>query len=45
MNGKKFGNTSLAGVPHPGTFVIDQKGIVRVKLFLNGIRHGNAYAP
>jgi peroxiredoxin len=24
----------LAGVPHPGTFVIDKEGVVRAKLFL-----------
>jgi peroxiredoxin Q/BCP len=26
------------GVPHPGTILIDQEGIVRAKLFLDGYR-------
>ncbi len=26
------------GIPHPGTFVIDRKGIIRAKLFLEGYR-------
>ena len=24
------------GVPHPGTFLIDRKGVIRAKLFLEG---------
>ncbi len=30
------------GVPYPGTFVIDAKGVIRAKLFLEGYRdrHG-----
>ncbi len=26
------------GVPHPGTFVVDQEGVIRAKLFLEGFR-------
>lgn len=26
------------GVPHPGTFIVDDKGIIRAKLFLDGYR-------
>lgn len=28
----------IDGVPHPGTFIVDQKGIIRFKLFLKGYR-------
>jgi thioredoxin-dependent peroxiredoxin len=27
-----------AGVPYPGTFIIDQKSVIRAKLFLEGYR-------
>jgi peroxiredoxin len=26
------------GVPNPGTFILDQKGVIRAKLFLEGFR-------
>jgi peroxiredoxin Q/BCP len=26
------------GVPHPGTFILDQQGVIRAKLFLEGYR-------
>lgn len=26
------------GVPNPGTFILDQNGVIRVKLFLDGYR-------
>ena len=26
------------GVPQPGTFIVDQKGVIRAKLFLEGFR-------
>jgi peroxiredoxin len=26
------------GVPYPGTFLIDQKGVIRAKLFIDGYR-------
>ena len=26
------------GVPHPGTFILDSKGVIRAKLFLDGYR-------
>jgi peroxiredoxin len=28
----------LQGIPHPGTFIIDQKGTIRSKLFLESYR-------
>lgn len=28
----------IDGVPHPGTFIVDQKGIIRFKLFRQGYR-------
>ncbi len=27
-----------AGVPYPGTFLVDKEGIIRAKLFLDGYR-------
>jgi peroxiredoxin len=27
-----------AGVPHPGTFILDRQGVIRAKLFLEGYR-------
>jgi peroxiredoxin len=30
------------GIPYPGTFVIDQKGIIRAKLFLDGYKERHA---
>jgi peroxiredoxin len=26
------------GVPHPGTYILDQQGVIRAKLFLEGYR-------
>lgn len=26
------------GVPHPGTYILDQEGVIRAKLFLEGYR-------
>ncbi len=26
------------GTPHPGTFIVDQQGVIRAKLFLEGYR-------
>ena len=28
----------LQGIPHPGTFIIDQEGVIRAKLFYDGYR-------
>ena len=28
----------VAGIPHPGTFIVDQEGVIRAKLFLDGYR-------
>ena len=33
MDGLTYGRYELTGVPHPGTYVLDTKGIVRAKLF------------
>lgn len=30
------------GIPHPGTFLVDQKGLVRAKWFLEGYRKRHA---
>ncbi len=32
------------GIPHPGTFIVDQKGIIRAKLFLDDYRERHAAA-
>ncbi len=36
--GKGFGTISLDGVPYPGTFIVDQQGIIRAKLFVDGYK-------
>lgn len=36
--GKGFGKISLDGVPYPGTFIVDQQGIIRAKLFVDGYK-------
>lgn len=38
MVGKAFGKVNLDGVPYPGTILIDQAGVVRAKLFVDGYR-------
>ena len=38
MAGKKIGKIDLDGVPYPGTYLIDTKGIVRAKLFVDGYK-------
>jgi len=30
------------GIPHPGTFVVDQQGVIRAKLFLENYRERHA---
>lgn len=42
--GKKFGRVDLDGVPYPGTYLVDQKGVVRAKLFLEGYRERHSVA-
>lgn len=32
----------LDGIPHPGTFLVDQEGVVRAKWFLEGYRKRHA---
>ncbi len=32
----------IDGVPYPGTFIVDQKGIIRSKLFLEGYKKRHA---
>jgi len=34
MNGKKFGDNDLSGVPHPGTYILNGDGEIKAKLFL-----------
>lgn len=34
----------FSGIPHPGTFVVDRKGIIRAKLFLENYRERHATA-
>jgi peroxiredoxin len=29
---------NAAGIPHPGTFILDRAGVIRAKLFLEGYR-------
>jgi peroxiredoxin Q/BCP len=36
--GKSFGKVNLDGVPYPGTVLVDRKGIIRAKLFVDGYR-------
>jgi peroxiredoxin Q/BCP len=38
MAGKSFGKINLDGVPYPGTILIDQDGVVRAKLFVEGYK-------
>ena len=32
----------LSGIPYPGTFILDQKGVIRSKLFLEGFKERHA---
>jgi peroxiredoxin len=34
----KVAKGKAVGVPHPGTFILDQEGVIRAKLFLEGYR-------
>lgn len=34
MDGKKFGPNNLEGVPYPGTYVLDEDGVILGKLFV-----------
>ena len=34
MDGKKYGDNNLEGVPHPGTYILDKDGTVKAKLFV-----------
>ena len=36
--GKKFGKVDLDGIPYPGTYLVDKKGVVRAKLFVDGYK-------
>ena len=38
MAGKKFGKVDLDGIPYPGTFLVDQEGVIRAKLFVDGYK-------
>jgi peroxiredoxin len=35
----------VSGIPYPGTFVIDQKGVIRSKLFLDGYKERHEIEP
>jgi peroxiredoxin len=34
MNGIKFGDNDLTGIPHPGTYILNKDGVIKAKLFL-----------
>ena len=34
-----------AGIPYPGTFILDTNGVIRAKLFLEGYRDRHAIEP
>ena len=36
--GKKLGKIDLDGVPYPGTLLVDSKGVIRAKLFVDGYK-------
>lgn len=36
--GKSGGRIKLDGVPYPGTILVDQAGVIRAKLFVDGYR-------
>ena len=40
-NHEPLRNPRWEGIPHPGTFIVDQKGIIRAKLFYDNykVRH------
>jgi peroxiredoxin Q/BCP len=42
--GRKFGAINLDGVPYPGTLLVDQDGIVRAKLFVDGYKDRHSVA-
>lgn len=35
---QKAKGTRMDGIPHPGTFLIDQKQVIRAKLFMDGYK-------
>ncbi len=35
---KEVAKSRIAGVPYPGTFILDEKGVIRAKLFFDGYR-------
>lgn len=41
MDGVKFGKNDLTGIPNPGTYIVDSKGVIRDKIFLERyqVRH------
>lgn len=42
IRNKEAAGSRIDGVPYPGTFVIDSKGTIRSKLFLEGYRDRHA---
>jgi peroxiredoxin len=44
MAGKKGGKIDLAGIPYPGTLLVDKDGIIRAKLFVDGYKERHSVA-
>ena len=42
IRNKEASGSKIDGVPYPGTFIIDKKGNIRSKLFLEGYRDRHA---
>ena len=39
---KEAKGAKIEGIPYPGTMVLDQKGVIRAKLFLDGYKERHA---
>jgi peroxiredoxin len=44
VRNREANGTRAEGIPHPTTFVVDQTGIIRAKLFLDGYRERSTSA-
>lgn len=44
VRNKEASGPRLEGIPHPVTFVLDQKGVIRAKLFHEGYRERHTSA-
>ena len=38
LRNEEVNNPRLRGIPHPGTVIVDQKGVIRAKLFVEDYR-------